>query len=500
MSLRTNVVSGFFSQIFVSVVGLATLPILLRVLGAEGYGLVGFFATLQAAFTLLDLGFTTTVSRETARFIGGATTVDHFNALRFALTLFFLAVAAMAVVPLWLTAPALAQRWLEPEALSSAEVTAALRLMLISVALRWVSGLYRGIVTGAERIVWLSVFNAATTFLRFVAVFPVFWIFGATVDVFFTHQLAVSVLEFVVVYVKSRTAVPIASGARKLSMAEALGAVRSVWGFTSTIAVTSISWVLVTQADKFVLAGVLPLSDLGYFSLAVALSSGIMVLAGSVGTAIMPRMARLEAEGDHAALCDVYRRATRSVALFVIPAGIVLALFAREVLWSWSGDRVVVDKSHFVLAAYSAGYAVLAFTALAYYLQFAKGELRLHLIGSIAVVASLIPGTVWSATEIGLNGPGVVWLMAHLLYLILWIPVIHRRFLSGVHRQWMNQDILYPLIPAVVVGVLVWMVFPMPEGRVASAVSLGALYIALVLVVIFVKRSTLGRFDDYLWN
>ena len=40
--------------------------------------------------------------------------------------------------------------------------------MAIIVALRWMCGLYRGAISGAERVVWLGSFNAVIATLRFV--------------------------------------------------------------------------------------------------------------------------------------------------------------------------------------------------------------------------------------------------------------------------------------------------------------------------------------------
>ena len=71
MSLKHNILSNYVSQIYVTVIGIVMVPLYLKYMGAEAYGLVGFFAMLQAWFQLLDMGLTPTMSRETARYRGG---------------------------------------------------------------------------------------------------------------------------------------------------------------------------------------------------------------------------------------------------------------------------------------------------------------------------------------------------------------------------------------------------------------------------------------------
>ena len=80
MSLKRNILASYASQIYVTLVGILILPLYLKYMGAEAYGLVGFFTMLQAWFNLLDMGLTPTVARETARFRGGATDALSYRA------------------------------------------------------------------------------------------------------------------------------------------------------------------------------------------------------------------------------------------------------------------------------------------------------------------------------------------------------------------------------------------------------------------------------------
>ena len=46
---------------------LAFVPLYIKFMGIESYGIVGIFASLQAIFSLLDMGLSTTLNRELAR-------------------------------------------------------------------------------------------------------------------------------------------------------------------------------------------------------------------------------------------------------------------------------------------------------------------------------------------------------------------------------------------------------------------------------------------------
>ena len=66
--LKLNVLSNFAATGSSAILNLIFVPIYIHLLGIEAYGLVGLYATLQAMLTLLDLGFTPTMSREMARY------------------------------------------------------------------------------------------------------------------------------------------------------------------------------------------------------------------------------------------------------------------------------------------------------------------------------------------------------------------------------------------------------------------------------------------------
>ena len=54
--LKINILASYASQIYIVAVSILILPLYVKYMGAEAYGLVGFFAMLQALFGLLDFG------------------------------------------------------------------------------------------------------------------------------------------------------------------------------------------------------------------------------------------------------------------------------------------------------------------------------------------------------------------------------------------------------------------------------------------------------------
>lgn len=474
MSIKRNILASYASQTYVTLVGILILPLYLKYMGAEAYGLVGFFTMLQAWFNLLDMGLTPTVARETARFRGGATDALSYRRLLRVLQLIFFAVALLGGGAMFGFSGLIANGWLKVQTLPLDQVQLALQLMAGGVALRWMSGLYRGCISGSERLVWLGGFNTFVATLRFVGVLPVLVWVGHSPAVFFTYQVLVAVVELTCLAAKAFGLRPAVLPGQQLGWAPAslFTPIKPVLKFSLTIAFTSSVWVLVTQTDKLLLSKLLPLADYGYFTLAVVAASGVMMISGPISGALLPRMARLQAEGDEVSLIKLYRNATQMVAVLAIPACLVLAFFSEQVLWVWTGDAQAAAQAAPVLRLYALGNGFLAMAAFPYYLQFAKGDLKLHLIGNAIFVLILIPSLVLATWQYGAIGAGYAWLCSNAVYFFAWVPLVHTRFVKDLHRQWLMQDLGSVLVPGIVAAAALSVFLSWPPARMEKLATL----------------------------
>ncbi len=470
MSLKRNILANYLSQLYVTAVGIVIVPLYIRYMGAEAYGLVGFFAMLQTWFNLLDMGLTPTMARESARYQGGAISLLDYRRLARALEGIFVAIALLGGVLLFFLAQPIAGQWLNVSQLPQSDIVQALELMAIIIALRWMCGLYRGVITGAERLVWLSGFSSLIATCRFVLVLPVLMFVSASPQAFFGFQLGVAILEFAGLAWMAYSLLPAIPAGQRIHWQWA--PLRPVLKFSLSIAFTSSVWVLVTQTDKLVLSKILPLADYGYFIVAVLVASGIMIVSGPISNALMPRMTRLQAEGQHDALIAVYRQATQLVTITAIPAALMLIFFAPQLLWAWTGDVILVQRAAPVLSLYAIGYAFLSVGAFPYYLQYAKGNLRLHLIGNVLFLLLLIPSIIWAASHYGMTGAGWAWLVSNVMYFSLWTPLVHRKFSPGVHAGWLLTDILRPVVLPMAAAALAAHYMNWSHGRILLALEM----------------------------
>lgn len=444
MVLRRNIAANYAGQIYVTLVGLIVVPLYLGALGAESYGLVGFFAMLQVWFNLLDTGLSHSLSRETARFKGGALERAEFAELFRAVELIFILLGAAGVLLLIASADLIATSWLNTKLLSTESLRHSIMLMVIGVGMRWGSVLYRSVISGSEQLVWLAAFSSVIASFRFLGVLPIIYWVSATPEAFFGYQAVVAAVELAVLFQAARRVVPHDRGlaVKRWSLAP----LRRILPFAMSMTVTATVWILVTQTDKLLLSKLLSLSDYGYFSLGTLVASSILMFVSPIGGAIVPRMTRLHAENDVSALLEAYSKATQLGAVVAGTAGFCLAAMAEPILRTWTGDSIASRQTANVLALYSVGYVFLSMTAFSSHLQVAYGNLRLHVIGSLLFVCCLVPGVVIATLRMGAEGAGWVWLACNAVYFFAWVPIVHHGLIPGRHWRWLGRDVLPPML------------------------------------------------------
>ena len=469
-ALKRNIVANYLGQGWVSLLGLVMVPIYVQWMGPEAYGLVGVFTMLQVWFQLLDIGLSQTLTRDAARFRGGAVDARQLRAIYRTIELVFWAVSAMGGLLLLVAAPWFVPRWLHFQAMEPAVAVDCVRMMAVVCALRLATGPQRSLLMGFERQVWMNGFTIVAGSLRSIGVLAFFVWLGATPRVFFGYQLAIAGIEIVVLSWSATASLPhLPSGE---PVRAGLSCLRSAGGFPLVIAFTSSVWLAVTYTDRLVLSKILTLSDFGFYSVAAAAANVVNLISAPIGAALLPRLVAVAACGVDAEFFRLYRGFSQIVCWIAFSTALSFAFFAKQALWVWTGNLELAAYSALPLRLYALGNAVLAVAAFPYYLQYARGDVRLHLYGNAILLILFVPAVVVLATLYGPVGAAAAWFAINLMYLVGWVPLIHRRLAPGLHSLWLTRDIVPLILVVTGVAAVLAQLMPTPSSRWAGLVEL----------------------------
>jgi O-antigen/teichoic acid export membrane protein len=488
MSLKRNVIANYVSQSYVTVLGIAMLPVYVRYLGTEAYGLVGLFGIIQSCLQYLDIGLSATLSREIASYRGEGLSLTPLNALIRALAAFFIVVGLLVVAGVWLSSDWIATEWLRANTLSPSLVSRCIRLMAAAAVLRWFSEPYRAVIGGWEKQVWLGSYTVAIATGRFILVLPLLVAFRNDPTLFFTFHIFIAAAELLGLWWKAGT---LLRGVRLLPSLR-IEPLRAMWRFSGALAFCSIAWLAITQTDKLILSRVLPLIDYAYFAIAITVANGVTLLAAPISNALIPRLTYLIAQRDNEGTQKMYRDATQWLSVIIWPAACGAAFFAEPLLRVWTQNTTISRQAAPVLFWYALGNALLAVASFQFYLQFAHGRLRLHVIGNAVFMVVLIPSVLWAAQAYGAVGAGRVWFTENLVFLLVWTWIVHRRFAPGLHWKWFADDVLPIALTAFSVCYLLSTVATWPSGRFVAGSQL-ILFGGLALISTMFASSSMRR-------
>ncbi len=468
--------------------GLAFVPLYIKYLGIESYGLIGIFALLQAWLSLLDMGIAPTLSREMARFTGGAQETQSIRDLLRSIEIIGCCIAVIIALGIWAASGWLASNWLRAEKLPVGVVAHAFTIMGVVTALRFIENIYRSGIGGLQRQVVLNIVLSVTaTFRGFGAVGILIW-FSPTIEAFFVWQGIVSIITVGLFAIVLYCTLPVAAHVARFS----LTALKEIKHFALGMVAITFLALLLTQVDKILLARLLTLEAFGYYALAGTVVNALYILPGPVTVAIYPRFTELVARDDVATLIALYHKGAQLVTVVMGTAAIVLIVFGDVVVTLWTANPALTRQVAPLVAVLSLGTLLNGIMYIPYQMQLAYGWTSLGVKVNIFAVLIIVPAILWATPKYGAIGAAWVWVGLNAGYVTIAIYFLHRRLLKTEKWRWYWKDVAMPLIAGAITAVLLRWVMPAFSGAVAQLIAL-LISSGLVLAVMALAAQTVRQ-------
>lgn len=491
--VQKNIVANLLGNLWVGLMSIAFIPLYIKYLGIESYGLIGVFAALQSWLVLLDLGLTQTLSREMARFHGGEHTKTSIRNLLFSIECIYVFLAIGIAVIWHLSSPWISENWLKIEDLPLEVVVQSLQITALVVVFRWMGGLYKGALLGLQNQIQLNIIVSIFATLKGVGVVFVLAYIEPSVLLFFQFQGVVAFIEFIVLYGCLRIALPSTD-----SISFSVHELKKVWKFAGGILLITGLALLLTQVDKLLLSHLLPLREFGYYTLAGAVAGALYQFVNPISGAVSPRLVQLVAEDNFQVLTEDYHRYSQYLTLSLVPAGCVLIFFSQHLLMLWTRNPAIVSQASFLLSLLVVGIVLNGLMHMPYLLQLAYGRTELTILANSFAVLVLVPAIYLVTPVYGAVGAAWIWVVLNAGYVLLVVPLMHKKILPNEKWRWYFQDVIPIAITAfTVAGIIRWFA-PEPELN-AVGRDLGWLVFASILtflcslLCLFVIRLMLGK-------
>src|SRR5258706_12425491 len=485
-----NIVANMAGTIWGTLVGLVVVPVYLKFIGAEGYGLIGFYTVLSTLLSILDSGFSAAAARELAR-SDGSDAAGRMREMVYVLERLFLGASLAMGVIVFLLAPQITTHWLNVQSLSGESVIYAVRVMGGMLVLQFPLALYNGCLLGMQRHARLNGINSAASTIRAGGGALVLWLVSATVEAFFLWQMIVTCANLLAARSSVWRLLPPHEGPLQMR----LDSVRRISSFAMRMGAINMLGLIQVNLDKATLSFIPPLNQFGYYVLAWTLASVTYRLSGPVYAAMLPRMTELEARGERTFSESLFEKGGQLMAVLIIPFSLFMATFAEQIVFLWTRDAQAAAELRWVVALLTVGTMISGILQVPLAIQVATGKLRpiflLNVCGALLMVPLLLFLTSW----VGIIGAGGAWLALNIVVFVAMIGISQARMGTQHLIRWSVHAIALPVglslmcfVPLKVAGAPI----PIePVRAVGTLFAIGALCELLVIVALPFPRGRL---------
>lgn len=440
--LLKNTVANIIAKIWSIVSLYIFVPLWIRFLGVEGYGVISFYTILMTLMTFADAGLSATLTREFAKV---EPTHGYRADLLKTIERIYWGVALLIWIAIYFFAPYIVSAFLKSETISTDNLVGYVRIMAPILSFNFVYMLYSGGLMGLQKQVLSNGLNIGYSMSRGVFVL-IFLYFIPTVNMFLYWQL----FSIVIVMFLSRICLRHAIGVDKTSVFRP-AYLRGVWKYALGMMAMAIIASLNTQLDKLVVGNLLSIKEMGMYSLAGTIGQAVLLVTTPLCLAFYPELTRLVSCGNKEKISESFYLFTFVISSLSSCIGFTLFFYTDEVATLWlSSDiafTICVPTRILILAniALSLQYSV-------YYLAIAHGHTKTNVfLGSFMLVFT-IPSVFLMTKEHGLMGAAIPYLILNTSGTIYLGIVIMNKFLKSHLKRWLWYTCIPVCVSSIMIG------------------------------------------------
>jgi len=293
-----NILANGLARVSSIALSFLLVPLFVKYLGYEAYGLIGFYTFVFGLVALLEMGFPLSLNRAIARFTGGEKSAREISSLIRAFEISFFIICFIVTVLGLVGGSFIAESWLRADSLDQEVLKKSVYLIFILIGIRFPVGLYLAVLAGLQKQVKMNLWIMIFTLLRLgsAALAIIFW--RPDILLFFQVQIFVSIIEVTTIRYSAWASHIDFSSREKFKFSD----VKEELVLGMRIGGLSLMVVLIGQADKALASGMFELHEFGLYSIAALFGLGITTIGYPIAAAAFPQFAKTGYEAQQQSL------------------------------------------------------------------------------------------------------------------------------------------------------------------------------------------------------
>jgi O-antigen/teichoic acid export membrane protein len=480
--------------------GLIFVPVYIKYLGIESYGLIGFFASMQAWFALLDMGMTPTLGREIARFTGGSRSVESIRNLLRSIEIITLIIVSILSMVVFFSSDWLSTSWLTTTKASNKTISDAIKIISVVIGIRFFEGIYRSVILGLQKHLIFNIANCILATIRSVGAICVLACLSATIQAFFIWQGIFSLISVITLFLITYSSIPASQQPTKFSFSELIQIRKFAGGMSLNVFLA----IALMNLDKTLLSKFLTLSEFGYYTLSATIAGGLYMIIMPTEQVFYPKFCELHARGDLDGLKVIFHKAAQIISVLVGSAGFLLIFFGAPIVQLWTQNSEIVQHTKQLISVLALANIISGVLLIVHILQLTYGWTRISVYVNVINLVLFVPAIFWCVPKFGGLGAAFIWLALNVGGIIISVHFTFRKIFSSEKWKWYWQDVVLPIFSAAFILCIAKFILPSPQTNFERIfIVLFALIIALcfsTLVASQLRLSILLNIKKYMFK
>jgi O-antigen/teichoic acid export membrane protein len=426
--LARNTVWNLLGQVAPMGVALFAIPVLIRHIGTDRFGILTIAWMVVGYFSLFDLGLGRALTNLVAQSIGG-NRQDELPAIVWTANCVMAVMGMAGAIVFASISPLLTYSLLKIPAGLQPETLHSLFLLSLSVPLVISTAGFRGILEAQQKFGLLNTVKipmGIATFLAPVAVLP------------FTNSLTalIGALVFArVIFLVACVALALREMPalrRQFTFNRSL--LRPLFSFGGWMTVSNLVSPLMVYVDRFLIGSLLSITAVAYYATPYEVATKLLIVPGALTVVLFPAFSTAMTS-DRIRGAGLYRRAAKYVGLFLFPVSFIMIAFGQNLLQVWLGHDFAVQSTR-VLQILSLGVLANGLAAIPFALI--QGTGRADITGKLHFLELpfYLAGVWYLTVHYGIVGTAVAWAMRVTIDCILLFVLADRVTRTRNHLVW----------------------------------------------------------------
>jgi O-antigen/teichoic acid export membrane protein len=376
--IAKNSIFNLLGQVLPMLVGLLTIPLIVRGLGTDGYGILSIAYMVLGYFGIFDLG----LSRATVKFVAENLSPDKVHKVPQLVWTSLALLVGLGVVGGALASifvPISVTHWFKMPASFVGEARTSLFILCASMPVMLGNNALRGVLEAAQRfdlVNYVKVPSSVAFYLVAALVIP----FGVHVPGIVALMVFVRVVSIFAYLLLCFHVFPGLRAHFSLSRAS----IRPLASFGGWVMISNITSPIFAYLERFMIATFLSVSALAFYSAPYELVGKMLIVPMSVVPSLFPYFS-YHGSSRCSEVSEVTSRTMKYLLLALTPAAAIFIFFAKDILQIWLGPEFA-DHSTRVLQLTTLMIFINAFATIPYTSVQALGRPDLKAILDLCVL------------------------------------------------------------------------------------------------------------------